>query len=335
MNDIINAFYNRTLVHFMYIWIFLNYQIIICPGGETWTASKIVVWGLSPSWSPVLFYDQPSSRLFLFYSESRKYLSPGGDIRCIISADNGDTWSPPSTLYTHEADGEVPKVTSNRPAVADDGTWYLPFHTEPAGSYKVFNSKTWCPQKEAEGHRSSTMGTTAVPENAAPQGVVTAAGVMISRDRGQTWSVGGYVEDPKTWLIQPAAEWSAQHGLLLLSQTAAGKVYSARSLNNGTSWTRPTPCKLTNPNSKISTVSIDDQILLVHNPSASQMNQLAISLSLTHGKVWEHLSFVEQSKDDILCSPCIVAWADDTVKIAYTVWGKGLKLTTVKLVTVE
>ena len=34
-------------------------------------------------------------------------------------------------------------------------------------------------------------------------------------------------------------------------------------------------------------------------------------------------------------SPTIVEWADDTVKVAYTVWGQGLKLATVKLATVE
>jgi len=27
-------------------------------GGETWSASRVVVWGLGPCWSPVLFYDK-------------------------------------------------------------------------------------------------------------------------------------------------------------------------------------------------------------------------------------------------------------------------------------
>lgn len=29
-------------------------------GGETWTASKVVVWGLGPCWAPVLFFDKQS-----------------------------------------------------------------------------------------------------------------------------------------------------------------------------------------------------------------------------------------------------------------------------------
>ena len=33
--------------------------------------------------------------------------------------------------------------------------------------------------------------------------------------------------------------------------------------------------------------------------------------------------------------PSVVEWSDDTIKVAYTVWGKGLRLATVKLATVE
>lgn len=45
-------------------------------GGETWSASRVVVWGIAPSWSPVLFYDKrepcssssPSFRFLPFFS---------------------------------------------------------------------------------------------------------------------------------------------------------------------------------------------------------------------------------------------------------------------------
>lgn len=77
-------------------------------------------------WPFVWFVCAESSRLFLFYSESRKAFSPGGDIKYITSSNAGQTWSPPVTIYTHEADDEVPKVTANKPIVASDGNWYLP-----------------------------------------------------------------------------------------------------------------------------------------------------------------------------------------------------------------
>lgn len=66
-----------------------------------------------------------TSKLILFYSESHKAYSPGGDIKYITSADAGETWAPPVTIYTHEADGECPKLAANKPVVDRDGTWYL------------------------------------------------------------------------------------------------------------------------------------------------------------------------------------------------------------------
>jgi hypothetical protein len=35
----------------------IRYQISK-DGGETWSASRVVVWGLGPSWSPILFFDK-------------------------------------------------------------------------------------------------------------------------------------------------------------------------------------------------------------------------------------------------------------------------------------
>lgn len=67
-----------------------------------------------------------TNRLFLFYSESRKSLSPGGDVKLITSTDYGETWGPPQLVYSHEAEGEVPKVCGSRILVAKDGAWYLP-----------------------------------------------------------------------------------------------------------------------------------------------------------------------------------------------------------------
>ncbi len=78
-----------------------------------------------------------SGRLFLFYSESRKSLSPGGDIKVVSSSDLGETWSAPALVYSHEADEEVPKVCGSRLLVAKDGTWYLPGEAPAAGGLQA------------------------------------------------------------------------------------------------------------------------------------------------------------------------------------------------------
>lgn len=90
-----------------------------------------------------------TSRLFLFYCESRKSLSPGGDIKYVASPDLGDSWAPPVTIYTHEAEDEVPKVCGARLLAAADGSWYLPVHREPAESWHTFAGTSFHPLSEA------------------------------------------------------------------------------------------------------------------------------------------------------------------------------------------
>ena len=75
-------------------------------GGKSWTDAKCVVWGLNALWSPILHYHNHRSgsdthpgaaggggggggELFMFYTESRKARSPGGDVKCITSLDAG------------------------------------------------------------------------------------------------------------------------------------------------------------------------------------------------------------------------------------------------------
>ena len=140
-------------------------------GGNTWTSSKVVMWGSAALWCPVLFYDAKTARLILFYSESRKNSSPGGDIKFIATDDLGLKWTPPATIYTHEEDGEVPKVTGSKPVkVTPRGIWVLPYHSEPVDSATVFsNFSRWCPQKEA----GDAVRPVVVPLTSTPQGEFT------------------------------------------------------------------------------------------------------------------------------------------------------------------
>lgn len=292
------------------------------------------MWGLGPLWSPVLFHDAATARLFLFYSESRKAYSPGGDIKYITSTDLGVTWSPPVTIHTHEADGEVPKVTVNRPAVDADGNWYLGFHSEPPESFKTFNEGTWCALQEA----GDAVPKLTAPRTAAGQGVTTQAGVLTSTDGGATWDVAGHIEDPKTWLIDPAIECTSKGGLLALFRTGAGKIYASKSADKGKTWSKAAPLALPNPNSKFATITIDGQMLLVHNPSVKDRSSLSLALSVDEGRTWETLTVVDgggAGADVKFTHPSITQWNDDTVKVAYTVWDRGLKLATIKLATVE
>lgn len=298
-------------------------------GGETWAPSKCVMWGAAPLWNPSLHYDAGSSRLFLFYAESRKCLSPGGDINYITTSDLGDTWSPPVTIYRHEADEEVPKVCSGKLLVAKDGTWYLPVHSEPSESWHTFSGSTFHPLSEAPEQQLTA------PPGATPQSMTTSASVLISKDKGATWTVGGEVEDAKTWLVNPVLEEGTKGQLIMMFRTSAGKTYLSTSTDGGEKWSRPYGNSLPNPNSPFATVTIDGQVLCVFNNSQTARAPMALALSINDCKTWEPLAIVEEDPKGNFSCPSIVEWADDTVKVSYTVWGEGVKLATIKLATVD
>ncbi|PSC75556.1 BNR Asp-box repeat [Micractinium conductrix] len=297
--------------------------------GETWSESKAVMWGAVPLWNPALHYDAATSRLFLFYSESRKSLSPGGDIKYIVSSDLGDSWTEPVVIYSHEAEGEVPKVSSSRVLAANDGSWYLPVHREPAESWHTFSGSVFHPLSEVPEQ------TLAPPPGAGPQSMTTAASVLVSSDRGATWTARGEIEDAKSWLVNPTLEEGTKGQLVMLFRTAAGKTYMSSSTDKGATWTRPSASYLPNPNSPFSTVTIDGQVLCVFNNSQTQRAPLALALSVNDCKSWEPLAIIEEDPKGNFACPSIVEWAEDTVKVVYTSWGAGLKLATVKLATVD
>lgn len=302
--------------------------------GETFTNSRTVLWGLTPLWSPVLHFDETSQRLFLFYSESRKCHSPGGDIKYISTTDLHD-WTHPTTIYHHEDQGEVPKLTSNRLDIdVSTGHWYLPFHAEPPESFKIFNTKHWCPLNDV----ASMIPAPYVPPTANPQGMKTFSGLLVSKNHGTTWEMHSIVEDPKTWLIDPALSISDSGTMIMLCRTSTGRVYRTVWNTASSTWSKPFQTPLQNPNSKLSTVMIDDQLLIVHNAGSSDRYDVTLSLSVDNGKTFETLMVIDKEdpqSENRLCNPCIVHYNDNTVKVAYTVWGKGLKLATIALATVD
>ena len=152
-------------------------------------------------------------------------------------------------------------------------------HLEPAEAYRTFNAKTFHPLKETAAEAPKVVA----PGTAAAQGTSTSATVLISSDQGAHWKVGGFVSDPKTWLIDAAVEEGSKKQLVLFFRSAAGRVYTASSTDGGASWSRPTYTSLPNPNSKFATLTIDGQVLIVYNSSATARSPLALSLSVDDG----------------------------------------------------
>ena len=225
--------------------------------------SRCAMHGLLPIWPPVLFHDDvgrrtsqrsssayvnlpgqapPSSlaaagapegdRLLLFYSESRKILSPGGDLKLIVSRDRGLTWAPPLTLLTHEADepGGIPKLLSSECSLLQtrSGSWILPFSRVPPSEIASLGTRDRAssssslsrghaalqPEPTADGDDeggvgsgSGSMGGSDASRSAAActppldeppldepaAGVSCTAGVLLSRNFGGSWRACGRI----------------------------------------------------------------------------------------------------------------------------------------------
>lgn len=230
-------------------------------GGQSWCASRCVMHGLCPLWSPILFYDpappcgaQNSSyrglpgqappsgagvaaRLLLFYSESRKYISPGGDVKVIESRDRGQSWGAPHTLLTHEADGDCPKLLTGCGLLETrSGAWILPLRRVPVPS-------------GSSGDLELVPGE---PSRASQQPVAS-VGVLVSRDRGRTWRPCGHVSHSNgcPLVITQVEELEARPGFPLESRLlmrvtptqsgdprseAHGLILQAASTNGGETW---------------------------------------------------------------------------------------------------
>jgi len=295
------------------------------------------MWGLHAIWSPILHYDQETFKLHLFYSESRKEASPGGDIKLIISTDYGLTWSTPRVLLTHEEDGGVPKVLANKLCETSTGAWILPFWREPTDSWSEYPH--YHPlQHSPKPHRRPP------PPGSLPESRECSAGVLVSSDRGLTWTPRGRVRNPTTWLIENTVAslhdaTQPSPSLLMLFRTGAGHVYSCTSQDDGHTWTAAAPTELPNPNSKIGMTKCNFPecsynkgcLVVAYNHSAKQRAPLYLAASYDNGGTWKHAAVLEAEPTGNFAYPTPIQWEAGVVKVAYSVWGEGLRIATVRV----
>eukprot|EP00899_Mesostigma_viride_P014339 jgi/Mesvir1/22906/Mv19425-RA.1 len=258
-------------------------------GGITWSPHTVPQWGLLPIWGPVLHCDE-DGKLWLFYSESRKETSPGGDIKYIISWNQGETWSPPVTIYTTEHRGGVQKVTANKLADLGEGHWVLPVWAEPHD------------ERIDKGQRS--------------------AFVLVTQNYGLTWDAKGDLFDPLTWLIEGAVSPLETRGSVLqFFRTWKGAIYSTTSVDWGLNWKPATPTELLNPDSKVCLLHHSSgTLLLAYNNSTYERTPLTLAESTDEGKTWHPLSVLEDDPDMWFAYPTMEE-VDGNILVSYTVYG--------------
>ena len=263
--------------------------------GAAWTEPATVELSDKAVWGPTLLVDEQAdpSTVWMFYSESTGECwggplewPPGGDIMMVGYDVMANEWGRPRKLLGIEADGGIPKVTANKPIVLSTGEWVLPFWRERA----LLNKKSRaCGQLRGKG----------------------SAGVLISEDRGRTWTAHGHLTGRRTWLIENAVAERRDGSLLMVFRTQVDFVYFAISIDKGKTWSEAKVLDraLPNPNAKTDLIALEPnkELVLVYNdhPKARSSKELLqqgctkcrtnlrVAISYDDGASWSKFSTLE------------------------------------------
>jgi predicted neuraminidase len=138
-------------------------------------------------------------------------------------------------------------------------------------------------------------------------------------DKGQSWRRTPPINDGRTiGLIQPALLRTHAEGVVSLMRSTVGRIYSARSEDRGSTWSKPEPLDLPNPNSGIDAVTLrDGRQVLVLNPVSKGRSPLAVALS-EDGRNWRQVLTLEDEKDAEFSYPAVIQAKDGLIHVTYT-----------------
>ena len=141
--------------------------------------------------------------------------------------------------------------------------------------------------------------------------------VLISDAALSDWQLyGDTTARRKT--IQPAIVELADGTLLMYSRSVKGRIFTARSVNGGFSWTASQPSPLPNPNSGIDLIRLrSGRLILVYNPTVEGREQLALAVSEDEGITWSAPCLIEDGVGEY-SYPYFVQASDGRIHLLYT-----------------
>ncbi|MHA1820113.1 MAG: sialidase family protein [Promethearchaeota archaeon] len=269
------------------------YYAIYDPNSKEWTTPQLLEKesDRKSEGNPVIFYDQPTSRLWLFWATmdraEYKHL-PGGWSTCKLKAkhsdDLGKTWT--QSRYLTKFWG---RMTRNKPIRLSNGDVILPIYSEWMG-YKA-NFFIWTADEFKKG-------------------------ALNSRYKKVGPIKGG--------VLQPTLVELEDGHILALFRTSshskyAGYITKSESLDYGRHWTSVSTIDLPNPNGGIDMVKTNDRnIVLAFNNSKTARNPLSVAFSEDNGKTWSKIKDIEKSDNGRYGYPAIIQAKDGTFYCSYT-----------------
>ena len=184
----------------------------------------------------------------------------------LTSHDDGHTWDLPQPLHDR-----VGVVTRAGRVVLDNGDWLFPQHYLRPPDVPL--EQLHFPE-EVRQQRDAAEWRWGV-------------NVLLSTDRGQTLLPHGFLEDPATIQEPHALQLPDGTVVLLCRVNRDGFLWRAESHDRGRTWTQPVRTDIPNPGSKVWLTRLaDGRIALIHNPSSTARDPLALWLSEDEMRTW-------------------------------------------------
>jgi len=256
--------------------------------------------------------------------------SHGGDVMAILMPRLHARWSSPRKVFAQLS--HSPPLQLTGPPVSSGGgsILLLPYWTEYRQGFSKCSAVSG--EAEADHGKDSTW--------------VTTAGVLISKDNGDTWKPGGKVAADigvpmvgSTIVRIPAMEalrkMVANEEIVMFLHSPSGAIFRSSSLDLGTSWSWPTLLQVPNPVAKISVLDFQSSHLLVmalnnqphsRSPGRSSglctgcLSKLSLAMSRDRGFTWSLVVVVDETSQDFLRVgwPSLVQPSDSEIALVYS-----------------
>ncbi|MBN1938406.1 MAG: exo-alpha-sialidase, partial [Candidatus Aminicenantes bacterium] len=145
-------------------------------------------------------------------------------------------------------------------------------------------------------------------------------------DCGRTWEKTPPINNGRgVGLIQPALLRTGATSVVALMRSTKGRIYAAKSSDDGRTWTAPEPTELPNPNSGIDALTLrDGRHVLVFNPAEKGRGRLSLAVS-ADAVHWTLVIELENEPGEEFSYPVVTQAGDETIHVTYTWKRKRIK----------
>lgn len=275
-----------------------NYVVLVTSGddGKNWSGPKLIIDPPGPvrAYDPCLWHD-PQGRLWLFWAQSHNHWDGRSGVWAIVTENSDEDkprWSAPRRL----CDG----IMMNKPTVLSSGEWLLP------ASIWERKGKTDPPYVHDLGKRSG-------------------ANVVMSKDRGKTWSELGQALVPNRTFDEHMIVERRDGSLWMLVRATYG-IGESISTDKGKTWSEGKKSSIPHVNSRffIRRLNSGKLLLVAHTPpNEKTRSHLTARLSEDDGTTWKGNLLVDARAG--VSYPDGVQAADGTIYIIYDFERTGQK----------